>query len=901
MESKEVVPANSIAFADLCSVLEKLRDVQKNHKKQQNKTKSIKQAQGDILKMFLNECKLAAAKVTEKKDSSLFNILRLLLPACDRERSPYNMKESKLGVLLVKVLAISDSMDAQKLKNYRSAADSNAPDFASVAYFVIKKRFGEKPGCLDIGKVNAILDKIAMAEVGNKGPALHEAFKFAIDKLSPKQFEWFLRMILKDMKLSMGTDRILAAFHPDAPSYNKECNNLMKVCEMFDDGNARPVEMGVQIFYPVCPMRCERLDVTETNLHLSADKTYIVENKFDGERFQIHMKDGVYEYFSRRGHSYSDNYGKTHDSGLLTPHLKDCFIGSVSSFIIDGEMMGWHKYSQTFKIKGEPFDVKKITETSSLRPCFIAYDVLMYNGKSLVGPAASGGLPLSRRLAILDDMFDDVTGVILHSKREVHEDRSVIRSKLNEAIEKQEEGIVVKDASSYYLPSSTSGGWYKIKPEYTKSTMNDMDVVVIGADEAANKRQGRASSFHVACADVTTPGSPPTRWLSIGRVSSGLSFEDLRTLCAALERNWVPLKQREPPASLVFGKTKPDFWILPEHSVVLQVRATEAVRSGDSGAGHLLRFPRVERLRADKPVGDAMTLIEFNTHLSSKSNVSKLATTAVSADQMELEQVKITRKRKIKEEPKVAPHFRVVAAADVEADSKALLDRKVCVLSSDEDCSIEELDRIVRSHSGIRVANVGPDTWCAVVGKSTALALRTIKSQEVDVTTTTWLRSLEPSPLPCRLEPLDLLAMKWETRKSFSIDFDCHGDSYTKPSDLNSLKRCFDKMDSEPKVYLTQQEMLTLDKELFGDTNPFSFLRPCYMYFTKHHSVHSIRARMFGANICRQLCPDVTHVVIAKSSKTEEIDELRRMTDASFVTEEWLEKCLAARTILEEM
>lgn len=46
--------------------------------------------------------------------------------------------------------------------------------------------------------------------------------------------------------------------------------------------------------------------------------------------------------------------------------------------------------------------------------------------------------------------------------------------------------------------------------------------------------------------------------------------------------------------------------------MVVQVRATELVRSAGYGAPYTLRFPRVMRLRSDKPVADAMTLQEFN-------------------------------------------------------------------------------------------------------------------------------------------------------------------------------------------------------------------------------------------------------------------------------------------------
>lgn len=42
--------------------------------------------------------------------------------------------------------------------------------------------------------------------------------------------------------------------------------------------------------------------------------------------------------------------------------------------------------------------------------------------------------------------------------------------------------------------------------QYTDSTMSDLDLVIIGADEAEDKRHGRAKSFIVACADAAAPG-----------------------------------------------------------------------------------------------------------------------------------------------------------------------------------------------------------------------------------------------------------------------------------------------------------------------------------------------------------------------------------------------------------
>lgn len=82
---------------------------------------------------------------------------------------------------------------------------------------------------------------------------------------------------------------------------------------------------------------------------------YVVETKFDGERFQLHMKDGLFKYFSRRGFDFTDAFGANFESGLYTPTLKDLFLPEIKSVILDGEMMGWNKTTNTFGSKGNFF------------------------------------------------------------------------------------------------------------------------------------------------------------------------------------------------------------------------------------------------------------------------------------------------------------------------------------------------------------------------------------------------------------------------------------------------------------------------------------------------------------------------------------------------------------------
>ncbi|XP_035443285.2 DNA ligase 4 [Spodoptera frugiperda] len=887
--ANEVIPANEIKFEKFCNILEQL------HKK-----KRKRQEQDKILENFIHECKLSASQVVGKKNATLFPILRLLLPKLDRERSAYNLKESKLGVLLVKVLSLcKQSRDAQKLLNYRSVDNTQDSDFPGVAYFVFKSRMKPKSEDITVGDINAMLDTIAAAEVGMKASVLDETFSQVMNKVTADQMKWFLRLILKELKLEMGSNRILALFHPDAPEYYETCSLLSKVCEELGEGDSRPLELGIELYHAISPMLSERLDVKNIAKQLSSDKTYQIENKFDGERFQIHMHNGKFEYYSRRGFSFTKNYGGSYDSGLLTPHLKDTFSSDVTSCILDGEMMGWHKQYQCFGCKGMAFDVKKITENSRFQPCFCAFDILYYNGRTLVGPPEKGGLPLRERLLILDKVFTDKTGVIKHSDRKILSQATIypeILNALNTAIENQDEGIVVKDVDSYYIPNRRNAGWYKIKPEYTEGAMSDLDLVIIGADEAENKRQGRAKSFHVACSDGANPGKMPERWISVGRVSTGLTFDERETLCTKLEPNWTSSRQTPAPSNLDFSKNKPDFWILPEHSVVLTVRASELVRTSGFGTDYTLRFPRVTKIRDDKPVQDVMTLMEFQNLCANKGPVVKLSTNQINGD--EIAEVKPRAKRKI-EVPKVPEQFQIRSRGDVEATSKALLGRKLCILSEDTDCTRQELCKIIETHGGIVVANVGADTWCGVAGQLTSRVRNVVASNQLDVVSAAWLRALPSAEAPVQPPPLHMLAIKPATRLTLARHYDAHRDSYTELIDEETLRKIFDKMDSDVQIYLTHQEMLNLDKEIFGDNNPHSFLRPCFIHVTELESVNAIVASMYGANVLDTPSNDCTHIVVPSNIEKAEIDTLKTY-NVMVVSENWLEACFSEKKLVPE-
>lgn len=69
------------------------------------------------------------------------------------------------------------------------------------------------------------------------------------------------------------------------------------------------------------------------------EEEFIIEEKVDGERIQLHAKlsttgDVDFKYFSRRGKDYTYLYGKDQHSGSLTPAIYDKFAEGIEECVV---------------------------------------------------------------------------------------------------------------------------------------------------------------------------------------------------------------------------------------------------------------------------------------------------------------------------------------------------------------------------------------------------------------------------------------------------------------------------------------------------------------------------------------------------------------------------------------
>ncbi|KAK9931445.1 hypothetical protein M0R45_018720 [Rubus argutus] len=186
-----------------------------------------------------------------------------------------------------------------------------------------------------------------------------------------------------------------------------------------------------------------------------------------------------------------------------------------------------------------------------------------------------------------------------------------------ETIENRDEGIVLKDLNSKWEPSDRSGKWLKLKPDYIRAG-SDLDVLIIGGYYGSGRRGGEVAQFLVGLAERPVANTYPRRFVSFCRVGTGLSDEELNAVATKLKpylRKYDYPKKAPPSFYEVTNNSKerPDVWVeSPEKSIILSITSDiRTIRSEVFAAPYSLRFPRIDRIRYDKPWHECLDVQSF--------------------------------------------------------------------------------------------------------------------------------------------------------------------------------------------------------------------------------------------------------------------------------------------------
>ena len=327
-----------------------------------------------------------------------------------------------------------------------------------------------------------------------------------------------------------------------------------------------------------------------------------LEDKYDGMRAQLHCGDaaqpGRVAIFSRNREDITHSF----------PEIAEAFAGVREPLILDGELLGWEFATQQalpFSILGQRIGRKRVDDAMrrQIPVVFMAFD-LLYEKDELLLP-----LPLRERRARLETMtariaaqtvspMDAVAAQgglfaalepaaapvqrLLLSPAKLVESAEEIEQAYADARSRANEGVMLKAAGSAYQPGRRGLAWVKLKRE-----LATLDVVITGAEFGHGRRAGLLSDYTFA---VRGPGGD---LLNVGKAYSGVTDAEIAELTAWLQAHTLE--------DLGHYRTV-------EPLRVLEVAFNNVMRSDRHSSGFALRFPRILRVRDDKPVAEIDTL-----------------------------------------------------------------------------------------------------------------------------------------------------------------------------------------------------------------------------------------------------------------------------------------------------
>jgi DNA ligase-1 len=338
--------------------------------------------------------------------------------------------------------------------------------------------------------------------------------------------------------------------------------------ELFDwaEGRAeQPTAKDVPVFRPF--MLAHPLDDTKLSL-----VDYAAEWKWDGIRVQLVHAGGQTRLYSRTGDDISGSF----------PDVAQAFAVPA---VLDGELL------VRGEAQGSGLEVDSAASFNALQqrlgrktvsakmlgayPAFVRlYDILFDGNEDLRPlPWEERRRRLERFMPRLDGERFDISQLIAAESFEALEDL-----RLN-ARDVSIEGIMLKRRDGAYVAGRRTGLWYKWKRDPLTA-----DCVLMYAQRGNGKRSSFYSDITFGC--WTEAGE----LLPVGKAYFGFTDEELKWLDRWIRGHTV---QRFGPVREV------------ENSLVLEVAFDSIHASSRHKSGLAMRFPRISRIRTDKPAAEA--------------------------------------------------------------------------------------------------------------------------------------------------------------------------------------------------------------------------------------------------------------------------------------------------------
>jgi DNA ligase-1 len=337
---------------------------------------------------------------------------------------------------------------------------------------------------------------------------------------------------------------------------------------------------------------------------------YIAEWKWDGIRVQaVSGRDA-------RGHQLARLYSRSGED--ITKSFPDLLPSLHLAGAIDGELLVMREGRvQSFNVLQQRLNRKVVSPklTNDYPIHLRAYDLLSDGDTDLrTLPFAERRQRLESFVTKLDDFRIDLSPMIAF---ESWDDLTAARRDPAGAGAGEDaeavEGVMLKRRDALYLPGRPKGQWWKWKRD-----PHIIDAVLMYAQRGHGKRSSYYSDYTFG---VWTSGESGDELVPVGKAYFGFTDEELLQIDRFVRRNTI---EKFGPVRHVVHE--------PDQGLVLEVAFEGLARSSRHKSGIAMRFPRISRLRWDKPPREADRLESLERMLKADANHTPMLSTELDAD-----------------------------------------------------------------------------------------------------------------------------------------------------------------------------------------------------------------------------------------------------------------------------
>jgi DNA ligase-1 len=422
---------------------------------------------------------------------------------------------------------------------------------------------------VSLREIEEALEAIRTARGAAKAKPLEQVLR----RLDPEAARFFIKIISGELRIGLSEGLVEAAI---AEGFGVPITQVKRVHLITGDIGETAVRCKhkqfdtseLTLFQPVRFMLASPVETAaEVFQRMGADSVW-TEEKYDGVRCQLHRQGDRVELFSRDLKETTSAFPELSENAPSIGH-DVLFDGEVLAHR-DGRVLRFFELQRRLGRKKVSADLRKEVPVA-----LVIFDLLWLDGRTLLDE------PLETRRRLMEGL--GLQHPFLLARVEVSTGPDDLDRIFAETRARGNEGLMVKDPLSPYTPGRRGLAWLKLK-----RPLATLDVVVTAVEWGHGKRKGVLSDYAFAVKDTSTG-----RLVNVGKAYTGLTDAEI----AAMTKRFLDLTIED------HGYVR---LVRPE--VVLEVAFDSIQHSKRHKSGYALRFPRIVRIRDDKPVEEIDTV-----------------------------------------------------------------------------------------------------------------------------------------------------------------------------------------------------------------------------------------------------------------------------------------------------